>query len=355
MRSLQVVGVENDALIVVTDSGERFTIAIDSELLDLIRKRPHTGPTSPKRVPPRDIQAHIRRGLSAQQVADLTGETLDYVQLFEGPVVAERDFIVEQARSILFHQAGQERDRQSSFGEAVAQRLSELGARDEAWTAWREDSGWKVEVRFVDGEVEHRAVWSFEPRKQTLSPDNEDAAVLSQDEPIHGPLIPRLRPVVATDEQPAGERFDSEIFQDMPLNDTGPLTEPVAYGRLGQDIEESSPTQASAETADLLEALRRRRGEREPAPSAESESVRSRHPSTGSIRLVSADDDTDDDEDGQDASIHPFPGTGEVPQSESAEDESEQPRTPPSRKGRPEMPSWDDIVFGTRPDSDDPA
>jgi len=80
------------------------------------------------------------------------------------------------------------------------------------------------------------------------------------------------------------------------------------------------------------------------------------HPSTGSIRLVSADDDTEDGSADHRASVHPFPGTGEVPRTtDESEADSEAPaEKPSSKKGRPEMPSWDDIVFGTKPD-DDPA
>ena len=355
MRTLQIMGVEDDWLIVVSDSGERFHIAIDDALRSALRGPSRTA-SSAQRVSPKDIQAHIRRGLSAQEVADLTGETLDYIALFEGPVVAEREFIAQQAQAIRFQQAGQ-RDEDTSFGQWVHSRLDHLGATDATWSAWKEESGWQVEVRFVDSDVDHRATWSFDPRKQLLVPLNDDATVLSQSEPIQGPLIPRLRPVVATDERPAGERFDSEMFEGMPLSDTGPLTEPVPYGKTSSlSSEQPHSAQASNETADLLEALRRRRGERESAPDSD-DLAKSYHPSTGSIRLVDAPDDSAESDDSDHrASVHLFPGTGEVPRAEdSAEGQDDDPQPKPTgKKGRPEMPSWDDIVFGTKPD-DDPA
>lgn len=349
MRTLQLVGRDDDTLVVMTDTGERFHLPIDQTLTDAVRRPVGATSSGPKRVAPKDIQAHIRRGLTAQQVAALTGETLDYVAMFEGPVIAEREFLAQQAQAIQFAH-GSDRDGHASFGESVRARLNELGAGAATWSAWKEDTGWFVETSFTDAnEVDHQAVWSFDPRKQVLVPQNEDATVLSQSEPIQGPLIPRLRPVVATDDSPAGERFDSEMFDDMPLSDTGPLTDPVPYGRTGPDPTATQAGQASNETADLLEALRRRRGEREPAPSSEAEDVKSRHPSTGSIRLVS--EDAEDEPEG--AEVHQFPGAGEIPPQESTDEADD---TPPSRKGRPEMPSWDDIVFGTKPDDDnDPA
>ena len=61
----------------------------------------------------------------------------------------------------------------------------------------------------------------------------------------------------------------------------------------------------------------------------------------------------DEDEEPAGARVHQFPGTGEIPPQETT-DEAD--TTPRSRKGRPEMPSWDDIVFGTKSDDDsDPA
>jgi hypothetical protein len=368
MRTLQVIGVEDDGLIVVSDSGERFIIPLDDNLHNAVKRPALAHPARASKVSPKEIQAHIRRGLSAQQVADLTGETLDYVMLFEGPVVAEREYVAQQAQAIQVDHPSGDRDRHMSFGQSVRQRLSDLGAEDASWSAWKEESGWRVEVSFTENTVEHHATWSFEPRKALLMPLNDDAAALSQSEPIQGPLIPRLRPVVATDESPAGERFDSEIFDNMPLADTGPLLEPVPYGKTSppRPSDDNADAPASNETADLLEALRRRRGEREPAPQEEDFS-RSNHPSTGSIRLVSEDTtDTPAEDPEKTASIHMFPGTGEVPReniaptAQDSESDAEQPQeTPPpakpaSKRGRPEMPSWDDIVFGAKPD-DDPA
>jgi hypothetical protein len=316
-----------------------------SPLIDAVKKATSAKPSSAKRVSPRDIQAHFRRGLSAQQVADLTGETVEYVALFESPVIAERQYIVEQAQLITFGGAPADRDGSGTFGHAVSSRLEELGASEPQWSAWKEDTGWMVEVLFHENEVEHRGLWSFDPRKHILTPLNDDATVLSQEHPIQGPLIPKLRPVPATEEHPTGDRFDTEIFEDMSLHETGPLLEPVPYGRNTGTIPPQSETESN-NTADLLEALRRRRGEREPAPDYDDE-ARNSHPSTGSIRIVS------DDSPG--ASVHhlSFGADSDDPVDEEVTEQPVPPK-PSSRKDRPEMPSWDDIVFGTKSD-DDPA
>lgn len=359
MQSLTVVGREHDLLIVVNEAGERFSIPIDQALLDQVRRSPTPGRPTRHQTSPKDIQAHIRRGLTARQVADLTGEDMAYIERFEGPVIAERDFVIVQARAMAVGPStvGDE----STFGELVAAKLANLDAQQIRWSAWRENSGWRVEVTFDEGDVEHKARWDFDQRKHTLTALNDDATVLSQDEPIRGPLIPKLRAVpaaVAADD----ERFDSEVLGGMPLEHTGPLLEPVPYGRSNDAVsrshaqDDNDVDNPSASTSDLLDVLRRRRGEREPAPEPDGAgSSRSAHPSTGSIRLVNVDDESDGDspsDTDSGASIHTLPGSGSSP-------DEENPQTPPGekpapKKNRPEMPSWDDIVFGTKSD-DDPA
>ena len=323
MNNLTVVGVEDGHLVLVSADGERYHVALNEALTNALR------PQSPKNqsshtASPKEIQAHIRRGLSAQQVADLTGEDVDYIQKFEGAVVAEREFVVTQALEVTV----QRKDgSETSFGESVASRLEEINGHETSWSAWKEESGWNLELTFLEGDVEHTARWSFEPRKHVLQPLNEDATVLSRHEPMPTTLIPKLS---AVESQPDPDRFDSEIFEASDLGETGPLLEPVPYGRQGDADNEGR----MADTADLLEVLRKKRGERETIPEHEPEVSKSAHPSTGGIRLV--EDDEDDEPE-------PTPPTDDTSEASSA-----------PKKNRPQMPSWDDIVFGTRGE-DDPA
>jgi len=326
MKLLSVVGTEDDHLIVVSEDGERFHIPLSQSLIDAVRK-PAASSALTRRVSPRDIQAHIRRGLSAAQVADLTGEEVDYVQKYEGPVLAERAFIADQARAVGVTSKDGEH---TTFGASVLARLEDIGAIEDGWSSWREETGWQLELTFTDGEVEHKARWSFEPKKHVIEPLNEDARVLSRHEPMPATLIPTLA-AVEQDSEP--ERFDSEIFDEPSLSETGPLLEPVPYGRTTGD------EGRMADTADLLEVLRKKRGERD-SGSNPTEATDS-HPATGSIRLV-------DNEDGSSA---PVTRIGD----HTASDGDDDPEPPPTGKTkRPGMPSWDDIVFGARGD-DDPA
>ena len=149
--------------------------------------------------------------------------------------------------------------------------------------------------------------------------------------------MPRLR-AVPLDEQGDAARFDSGAFTvGGGADETGPLLEPVPYGRVGE-VEPPRKNQ----TADLLEALRKRRGERDPMDPEHEESLAA-HPSTGTVRLIEVPLDAADDE--------PIESMRTKP---SARDRTSGPQgiKRGSSKGRQSMPSWDEIVFGARTDDD---
>lgn len=349
MDDLRVIGVENGALLVASDEGSRFRIPIDEVLQAKLRQSVPT-PGAGRKLAPREIQAHIRSGMSAQDVSSITGVPLDYIQKFEGPVLAEREFVVETALNVPVHTA-METDpfgQGATFGSAIRERLHDLGAINERWASWKElSAGWVVKLSFTADQVDHDARWRFDPKKLALAPINNEANMLSQQGQPTGGLIPRLRAVAPDERHPDATRFDSGAFDfdDPAGRDTGPLLEPVTYGRTSeaQPQPQHEPDEEAGsggnQTADLLDALRRRRGERE-AASFEDNDVMSAHSPvaanpTGSVRLIDIPlgdfmDDAQDD------------GRATAPQ----------PITKPARKGRVAMPSWDEIVFGARSDDD---
>jgi len=352
MQDLRVIGVESGALLVATDDGTRFRIPIDEVLQSKLRQAipdPGTG----RKLAPREIQAHIRSGMSAQDVAAITGVPLDYIQKFEGPVLAEREFVVTAALAVPVHTAADTGPLSgSTFGTVIRERLHDLGAINERWASWKEvGGGWIVKLSFTAEEIDHDARWRFDPKKSALSPLNNEAITLSQQGEMTGALIPRLRAVGDEERLPDQSRFDSGAFtaDELAERATGPLLEPVPYGRLAdapQGVADAvinrAPVEEEAEsnqTADLLEALRRRRGERE-AANFHDEGSMAAHPSTGSIRLVDIplpDMDVD----------HETPGDT-APQPSVFAPRS----TARAKKGRTAMPSWDDIVFGARSEDD---
>jgi hypothetical protein len=343
MEQLKVIGTENDRLVLATESGERFSLAIDDVLRAEVRRarRERDGDERTSTRPsPREIQAHIRAGLSAEEVATLLSARVEDVARFEGPVLAEREHIVGQALAVpVLLGTDLDGDRHPTFGTAVRTKLAEAGAGGERWTSWKEATGWIVKLEFTANEVDHDARWGFEPRRSTLSPLNPDAIQLSRQGSLPEGLIPRLR---ALDQTPVKDdsRFDSGAFGPRRLPDPeADLESPEVPSPVAPAVQQAAikradePMVTTPETADLLEALRRRRGQREPLPGAEQFSS-SR--STSPVALFDALE----------------PGYEETPPPEPEPDfDTERPAAAEAsgrRKGRTSMPSWDEIVFGAR-------
>ena len=347
MEQLKVIGTEDDTIVLATESGERFTLAIDDVLRAEVRRarRARDGEErTAVRASPREIQSHIRAGLSADEVASLLGARVEDVARFEGPVLAEREHIVGQALAVpVLLGSDLDGDRHPTFGTAVRGKLAEAGATVERWTSWKESTGWIVKLEFTANDVDHDARWGFEPRRSTLSPLNPDAIQLSRQGSLPEGLIPRLRALEPTPVKD-DSRFDSGAFGPRRLPDPeadlaspdmpAPTTPAVQQAAIKRADE---PAFTTPETADLLEALRRRRGQREPLPGVEEiTSTRGAAP----VALFDALE----------------PGYEETPAPTAESDEQfEAERSVAAeasgrRKGRTSMPTWDEIVFGARGD-----
>ena len=371
MQELKVIGVENGALLAASDDGARFRIEIDEVLQSRIRQaqpETHTGP----KPSPREVQALIRSGLSAEDVAQVTGASVDYVRRFEGPVLAEREHVVTSALAVPVHVAAEvdPADEPATFGSVIRDRLAKLGAHGERWASWKdEERGWIVKLEFTADTIDHDARWGFEPRKQSLHPMNSEATTLSQQGELKGGLIPRLRAVSPESDE---SRFDSGAFTfDEPEQgdyDTAPHLEPLPYSRTTPATSSPAasraaikradePTPSMGETADLLEALRRRRGEREAA-------VAETEPSQPALPLVPAPVAADTSASAEKAKpSEEKPGSGARAlwggkassgsgAANAAPTSSSGGATGRPKKGRASMPSWDEIVFGARTDDD---
>ena len=389
MQDLKVIGVENGALVAVGDDGERFRIAVDEALQSKVRQVRQETPADAPKLSPREVQAHIRSGMSAEDVAAVTGAPLEYVQRFEGPILAERQHIVASALSVPVHttDAVDPLGEAETFGTVIRDRLASLGVAGERWASWKDsETGWIVKLEFTADTIDHDARWSYDVRKHSLAPLNSEATTLSQAGELRGgALIPRLRAVLPHEGEPDNSRFDSGAFTfPAPSVDllgpeiTAPI-EPLPQGRTPgannsiavsaiKRADEGAPRDLH-QTADLLEALRRRRGEREAANYDDKNAfpeppVPADHPVAPSQGAPSHAPDAQAPTPQQSAPSPfrviderppvsqqpPLPLDVPAPPSTSSNDSGPQPSS--RKKGRASMPSWDEIVFGARTDDD---
>ncbi|WP_156761894.1 septation protein SepH [Microbacterium karelineae] len=326
MEQLTIVGTEGERLVLATEQGQRFTLDIDDMLrAEVRRSRAEAEPRSRDLGPsPKEIQAHMRAGMSAEDVAELLSCDLDRVRLFEGPVLAEREHIVDRALAMpVLTGVRVDQDDNPTFGTAIRQKLADISASAERWSSWKEDEGWVVKLMFEASGIERDARWSFDPRRSALAPANDDAVQLSRQGKIPDGLIPRLRALDVVDDTKDASTFDEQAFQEEP---------PAA-----------PEPERTADTADLLEALRRKRGQRETPPVADDDEDPRDAPRGRPVAVLGAID----------------PNLEETPPADAADDAdapADEPASGPApdqasrRRGRPAMPSWDEIVFGARGD-----
>jgi hypothetical protein len=360
MRHLRAVAVENGAVVATGEDGTQYRIELDDELRARLRG-PSMGSSGVRRSTPREIQTFIRGGMSAEQVAKFTGAPVEYVQRYEGPILAERQYMVESALSVPVQAVPGLDDLDApppTFGVVLEERLEQLSATGSRWSSWKEpEGGWVVKLAFTADGIDHDARWSFEAKKMLLTPLNGEATALSQQGDIGSSLLPRLR-AVAQETPDNSSRFDSAAF-DFPTGEVG-IADPVVpvettptgrillpglrTGSIG--VIRQPQKEQPADTGDLLEALRRRRGERESAR-FDDERDEPRHPVTGNIRVlervrteqIREELRTEQVETTEVRPVKPTPNaTGPVPTR--------------GRRGRTSMPSWDEIVFGAKPEDD---
>ncbi len=379
MDELRLVRREDQSLVVETEAGEVYRLIVDESVLAELRHLNRKERDTP-RVSPREIQSLVRAGKSRSEIADLTGADESDIERYEEPVLAERRFILASAQAVAVRTSPAE-GAEEQFGVVIAERLVGLGADQVGWSSWRdEEAGWMIGLEFESHEVSHRAIWSFEHRKGVLAPLTPDAVTLSKQGDVGDRLIPKLRAVDAAD---ARDRFDSGAFDPETLTadfdevegaddaqaaettqprsgaeaafasrhpSTGsiPIVDAGAEFARRREIDQRAIKTPEPElpdlgqTADLLDALRKRRGERE---SAAPQPPFTHSAAEGDPVQLFAAEGVEDRKGQPGSGQAPAAGTESVAESVAAE-------RPRKGRGRTAIPSWDDILFGTRSDED---
>ncbi|WP_019631264.1 septation protein SepH [Actinomadura atramentaria] len=206
MQELRLVAVSEDGTYLVLATagrGTRFTLPVDDRLRAAVRGHfSRLGQfeievESPLR--PKEIQARIRSGETAEEIAESAGIPVERIRWFEGPVLQEREYMAQQAQRVAVRRPGDSAPG-PALGETVEERLARGGVDlDEAeWDSWKcEDSTWRVRLSFFEGGRPHAAEWVFDPRRRHVSPLDEVAARLTAVEwdddsgDTVTPLVPR--------------------------------------------------------------------------------------------------------------------------------------------------------------------
>ncbi|RMI09823.1 septation protein SepH [Cellulomonas triticagri] len=374
MAELELIGLHEDGehLVLAAADGQRYRLHIDEPLRAAVRRdRPQLEQIRAEQsgVPsPREIQARVRAGRTAAEIAEESGLTVEQVRRFEGPVLAEREFVAEQARGT---RVGRDVGA-PVLGDLVVDRLAARGVDPAAvaWDAYREQgAGWVVLARFaVDGDA-REARWSYDASTRTVHAEEDEARWLSETEIADGP-VPRRHLSAVRD---LVYDVDADARSVLAAVD-GPGS---GVGPLHRDEPAEDPADDLRATHELLDDLRARRGQRQTldlegdGDDEEFGGFGPQHafdfgqldlPDVGGSHPVDADPAAE-------ARVYPVPvrpaaepetpvalEPGEEPpapepaavEPPAAEERETRPRG--GRRGRPQVPSWDEIVFGAKPE-----
>ncbi|MGB6584257.1 MAG: septation protein SepH [Streptosporangiaceae bacterium] len=188
MQELRFVAVSEDgryAVLAIPGRSARFTLPIDERL-----RAVSLGQTSrlaqyeievesPLR--PKEIQARIRAGETVEEIADAAGIAAERVRWFEGPVLAERAYVADQAQLASVRRQG-DATPGPRLGEIVTERLKVFGTdpEDAQWDAKKlGDGSWQVQLIFISGGRLHTAEWIFDQRRRHVLPADDNAARMS--------------------------------------------------------------------------------------------------------------------------------------------------------------------------------
>ena len=159
MRDLGLIRLSEDRTYLIARdaaSGEEFRIRADHRSTSLIDALSQTAKPKPGQLEikmdsslsPRDIQTRIRRGESPQSVAEAAGVEVDRIMSYAVPVLAEREYMCEQARKTVIrrkHIGG----TGAILGSLVNEHLLARGGSPEGatWDSWkREDGRWALHI-----------------------------------------------------------------------------------------------------------------------------------------------------------------------------------------------------------------
>lgn len=292
MREIRFISGDSQSLVLETQDGEKYRLGLDKSVLDAIKREP-TAVTAAN-LSPREIQDAIRSGVSVEELAASSGDSVEYVLKFAIPVLEELSHMLASALAVRVEiepdRFNEKRFRE--FGELMNERLANGGAGSVSWSAHRVTPfTWAIGANYSTPGGDGYALWHFDPRALTISPEDESAIALSNAGSFGDAPIPKLKPL--------------------------PFTPAASPNETATEPDDEKPFE-------LLDAFAARRA-------AVVETVE--------IDIVEE---------------IPEEVFDEEPIEEPAFDEPPiQPQDEAPKKGRAPMPSWDEIIFGTKAQDDD--
>lgn len=295
---------------------------------------------------PRDIQARIRSGESADEVARIAGVPVDRVLRYAGPVLQERAMLAQHARRTKL----KGHDKTATLAQIVDARLAQHGVDAEkiSWDAYRrEDGTWRIVATWPSGKATAQAVWELDKARQIVSAHDDMAQYLSVDRP--SPILgqePIDRHGHAAGAPSRGDSSRGDLSRaeparggHEPMRPTPDTARRETRPGRGPGVD---PVRAARDA--LLASLERPLGA---APGESAASASDGAKSRGLSRSRGSAFDADPD---AALEVPAVPSLAVLRPRRTATSEPQTPEpTDGTEKPRKRSPSWDDVLFGSAP------
>jgi hypothetical protein len=192
MRPVRFVALSEDgqAMVLADEVGRLLALPLDERINGVLHGDPASAAVSgaghfgdqPPSLSPRDIQARIRSGDSADEVARIAGVPVDRVLRYAGPVLQERAMLAQHARRTRLKTS----EKGAPLAEVVDARLAQHGIDGEkiSWDAYRRDDGtWRIVATWPSGKATAQAMWDLDRARQVVTPHDDMAQYLCTERP----------------------------------------------------------------------------------------------------------------------------------------------------------------------------
>jgi len=342
MQDLTLVGLTEDKtkLVLVSDSGEKFTLPADGRLRAALRGDQARHGQLEKRMDsalrPRDIQARIRSGETPEAVAEAAQTTVERIMNYATPVLAERAHIADRAQSASIRRRGGEGPARV-LGDAVAEQLRSRNVDPESvdWDSWRrEDGRWTLVAGFRSDDRSRRAEFLFDVQGRYVVAEDDEARWLVGERQTSKPQQPPVAPPTAT-------RRLSAVGpeEELPLGDDAI--------ELVTGADEETPAAAAEATVDLTQTARDLRAGKtakagELGATGDADWMATQASDRPRTQAEEASEAPPAAEDESAASTE----TSEPSDTDEAPEPAPQPKKTGRKGRRASVPSWDEIMFG---------
>lgn len=300
MSDLEFIAFSDDGTYIILQNATGEWIEVP------IKKNTNIAPTPQKfeNLSAREIQFRIRAGMDPQALAAQTGTDIERIMIFAPPVLHERSYVAHKASTTIIRKA-------SGTGpllDVVLARLSPLSVDEEKlnWDAFRrEDGRWNVTLTYPSKETFRKATWLYDARNSALVPSDEEARWLMGESTPKAPAVTPTQPTefIKLDQTPhlkvvptEPEVVEAELETDLESESAEEINEHPTEPRLGEMLKEVAEEENSEEAPDQIGLVHK-----------------------------------------------PTPKPGATLFDTLTEDEDET-----AGVQRPKLPSWDEILFGSR-------